>query len=171
MTMITCLHCKASLMDGTLLCEKCGFSLINVEKHQSMTSKLNTETNGLKIRSGWGTATLRQERQLLIYVHQMAEPIRVTPKDGFLIGRKCHVTGTFPDLDLGPFEAVEKGVSRRHASLSLRDSDDDILSITDLGSANGTFLNGVRIGSNQSRIVRDGDEIRLANMKLHFYFA
>lgn len=169
--MITCTHCNASLLDGTLICDTCGFNLWSVGKNDAMTSKLSTDTDGLKIRSGWGTATLRTQRELIIYVNRIDEPVRVIPRDGFLFGRKDVATGNFPDLDLTPFGAEERGVSRKHAILRQDEKDHEMVMIADLGSANGTFLNGVRLGVNQPRLLRDGDEIRMANLKLHFYFA
>ena len=169
--MINCTHCQATLLDGSLICDGCGFNLWSETKNEALTSKLSTDTDGLKIRSGWGTAMLRAQREILIYINRASEPVRVTPRDGFLFGRKDVATGTFPDLDLIPFGAEERGVSRKHAVLKQAENDEEMVMIADLGSANGTFLNGVRLGVNQPRLLRDGDEIRLANLKLQFYFA
>lgn len=41
----------------------------------------------------------------------------------------------------------------------------------DLGSANATYLNGQKLVANQSRILRDGDELRLAKMIVRINFA
>lgn len=49
------------------------------------------------------------------------------------------------------------GVSRRHARLSLADGDAPV--IEDLGSSNGTFVNGERVGG--ERRLADGDEIQI----------
>ena len=64
---------------------------------------------------------------------------------GTTIGREgCDITLGDPD------------VSRRHAEIQV--SNGDIL-INDLGSTNGTFVNGERI--DQPRALRDGDEVRI----------
>src|SRR5688500_1826988 len=64
---------------------------------------------------------------------------------GTTIGREgCDITLGDPD------------VSRRHAEIQV--SNGDIL-INDLGSTNGTFVNGERI--DQPRSLRDGDEVRI----------
>ena len=64
---------------------------------------------------------------------------------GTTIGREgCDITLGDPD------------VSRRHAEIQI--SNGDIL-ISDLGSTNGTFVNGERI--DQPRSLRDGDEVRI----------
>ena len=61
------------------------------------------------------------------------------------IGREgCDITVSDPDA------------SRRHAQVEIAD---DQLSIEDLGSTNGTFVNGERI--DQRRRLSDGDEVRI----------
>ena len=59
------------------------------------------------------------------------------------------------------FEAV--GVSRRHASIELRDTG---AVLRDLGSKNGTFMNGVRVIS--PTLLCDGVEIRLGAVLVVF---
>ncbi|WP_280268119.1 FHA domain-containing protein [Nocardia wallacei] len=56
----------------------------------------------------------------------------------FLIGKRSVSQGLLPEIDLG-IAPVDIGVSRSHARLHL---DDDGLTVTDLGSTNGTSLNG-----------------------------
>ena len=55
------------------------------------------------------------------------------------------------------------GVSKKHMSLTVTE---DILHITDLGSANGTFLNG-RIIKNAT--AKTGDKIGLPNSIIRLY--
>jgi pSer/pThr/pTyr-binding forkhead associated (FHA) protein len=54
-------------------------------------------------------------------------------------------------------------VSRRHARIDLRQG---VFVISDLGSANGTLVNGQRI---QRQALRDGDEIRIGDTRLTFH--
>ncbi|RDI43690.1 FHA domain-containing protein [Nocardia mexicana] len=56
----------------------------------------------------------------------------------FLIGKRSVSQGLLPEIDLG-IAPVDIGVSRSHARLHL---DDGGLTVTDLGSTNGTSLNG-----------------------------
>lgn len=66
-------------------------------------------------------------------------------EQGTTIGREgCDITIGDPD------------VSRRHAEIQIVGA---VLSIQDLGSTNGTFVNGERI--DQPRSLRDGDEVRI----------
>jgi hypothetical protein len=69
-------------------------------------------------------------------------------------------------IDLGPYGASERGVSRRHARLHRTTT---IIYITDLKSLNGTFLNGERLSPHQARILRDGDEVHLGKLVFHVH--
>jgi hypothetical protein len=71
------------------------------------------------------------------------------------------------DIDLTPYGGRERGVSRRHATLYRTQH---TLSLVDLKSTNGTFLNGTRMTPHQPRLLREGDEVRLGNMRFHIYF-
>ena len=62
-----------------------------------------------------------------------------------------HVIGRDAGCD---FTVSSNSISRRHARLELREGR---LMVTDLGSANGTFVNGQRV---RERVLRIGDEVR-----------
>lgn len=117
----------------------------------------------------WGTARFNQRTTLMLYIRGNNEPLQFDAAqiDELLIGRFDTETNTAPQVDLDPFEGMEKGVSRRHASIIRRDGS---LSIMDLGSHNGTFLNGQRLTPNQLRLLRDGDDIRLGFLVLRVKF-
>jgi FHA domain len=66
-------------------------------------------------------------------------------------------------LDLSPFDARENGVSRHHARFMRKDM---LVYVADLGSTNGTFLNGRRLLVNVERLLRNGDELQLGSLKL-----
>jgi pSer/pThr/pTyr-binding forkhead associated (FHA) protein len=68
---------------------------------------------------------------------------------------------------MAPFGAAEQGVSRRHAIIR---RGENTLTLIDLGSTNGTHLNGQRLTPNQPRVLRDGDEIRMGRLVFHIYF-
>ena len=70
-----------------------------------------------------------------------------------LIGRHNRDQGVEPEIDLG-IHPVDRGVSTQHAVLRIRDSG---LTITDLGSTNGTSLNG------SEDLLPEGEEIALAD--------
>jgi hypothetical protein len=80
-----------------------------------------------------------------------------------VIGRKHQQTDFTPTIDLTELDAHEKGVSRRHATISIHDN---LLVIIDHNSMNGTFLKGQRLVPEQPRVVRDKDTIRIGGITL-----
>ncbi|MGN0357383.1 MAG: DUF6382 domain-containing protein [Blautia sp.] len=52
-----------------------------------------------------------------------------------------------------------KSISRVHARIS---QDQEGCSITDLGSTNGTYINGIRLAERQKKYLQEGDEVRIA---------
>ncbi len=84
-----------------------------------------------------------------------------------ILGRADPQTNFVPDIELSPFGAHRLGISRRHAMISW--SEDGIM-IEDLGSANGTYLNGHRLSPHFRRILRDGDAITLCELAIRIYF-
>jgi serine/threonine protein kinase len=72
---------------------------------------------------------------------------------------------SIPDIDLGPYGGSQAGVSRRHNRL-LRQGDGWF--VEDLGSTNGTFVNGVRVAPQQMMAVKNGDVIRCGQIELKF---
>lgn len=89
--------------------------------------------------------------------------IEVDLSDEVLIGRADPTRGIIPDIDLGPFGGYDAGVSRRHAILSYRDG---AYRIEDLGSANGTFVNGRQIEPMRATPLQHGDEIMCGTLLL-----
>ena len=57
-------------------------------------------------------------------------------------------------------------VSRQHAEIR-RESFGYV--VRDLGSSNGTFVNGQRLSADESRPLRDGDTLRLGSSELQFH--
>ncbi|QPC81179.1 FHA domain-containing protein [Phototrophicus methaneseepsis] len=115
----------------------------------------------------WGSAQLTDTHTLKIDFMDTNKSLMLRPKGQLIFGRADESTNTFPDVDLAPYGAISKGVSRQHAVLEVNE---DTIIIMDLGSSNGTFLNGQRLLPNQPRVVRDGDEVRLGRLVTHIHF-
>ncbi|HYO88624.1 MAG TPA: FHA domain-containing protein [Candidatus Limnocylindrales bacterium] len=73
-------------------------------------------------------------------------------------------TASIGRLDTSDISIKEQHVSRQHAVINFRDG---VFLITDLGSANGVFVNGERI--HEPYPLASGDEIRLYVPVLHFF--
>ncbi len=82
-----------------------------------------------------------------------------------LIGRYDSVTGMRPDIDLTN-EDQSRNVSRRHARLVLRDG--QFFVAEEIGTMNGTFLNGRKLANGVLTPIHDGDELTLCRLHLNF---
>lgn len=80
--------------------------------------------------------------------------------DKFLLGQGKVVIGRSPDCDI---TIDNPAVSRRHATIDFNGSE---YILTDLGSSNGTFLNGEKI--NAAEVLKPGDSISVAKFSLTF---
>lgn len=157
---------------GSLICSRCQTPL-----DKAITNKLKTKGKTVHLE-GQGTGqneprfgTARFQPQARLILRQPATSrilevdIHITGE--VILGRSDPETGSAPEVDLDVFDAATFGVSRRHARIDILD---DSLRITDLESANATYLNGLRLMPNQPRILRNGDEINLGRLKLQVMF-
>jgi serine/threonine protein kinase len=87
-------------------------------------------------------------------------------KSPFFIGRKSPSDGIYPDLDLSHYDA--RFVSRLHAQITQSGSEYVLI---DLGSANGTFVNGVQLPPHAPRVLRSGDRVTIGKAHLVFRLA
>lgn len=83
--------------------------------------------------------------------------------DRIIIGRADPLADFHPDLDLTPYAGQDNGVSRRHAAITQGDKS---LYVEDLGSTNGTRINGFQLEANQPYRLRDGDELELGRLRI-----
>lgn len=161
-----CHNCKRQQDDQAVICSYCGALLITVDATSTRTlGDTDFEENDPR----WGTARFSQRMNLVITIRDNNATFVYDSGQikELVIGRYDSDSGSMPDIDLREFNAAEKGVSRRHASIVRRDG---ALSIIDHNSGNGTFLNGQRLVPNQPRILRDGDDVRLGYLVLHIRF-
>lgn len=104
---------------------------------------------------------------LQVVVVDIGHRIKVPLKPEILIGREDTNSDIFPELDLTPYGALEKGISRLHAKITCHD---DKLTVEDTGSVNGTFLNGHRLTPYQAMPINSGDVLQLGALALQVYF-
>jgi hypothetical protein len=86
---------------------------------------------------------------------------------GVVLGRIDPRSGERPDIDLTPMGAAQRGVSRAHARLEYRDEQ---LWLTDLGSANGTFVGVTQLAPNQATKLYKGDQFLLGRLAVQINF-
>lgn len=91
----------------------------------------------------------------LLRIIAMNAPTRIeitVTKDSFIIGKKAELCDGVIDFN--------KMISRSHCRINRKGNQ---YTITDLQSANGTYVNKIRLQPNQPHPINNGDIIRLAN--------
>jgi pSer/pThr/pTyr-binding forkhead associated (FHA) protein len=86
-------------------------------------------------------------------------------KSDALIGRFDSVTGMRPEVDLTG-EDQSRNISRRHARLVIKDG--KFFVAEEIGTMNGTFLNGKKLANGVLTPIKDGDELVLCRLALTF---
>jgi CRP-like cAMP-binding protein len=85
--------------------------------------------------------------------------------DESLIGRFDSVTGMRPEIDLTN-EDQSRNISRRHARLVIKDGKHFVAE--EIGTMNGTYLNGKKLANGVLTPIGDGDELTLCRLVLNF---
>lgn len=93
--------------------------------------------------------------------------LQVQVRESMIVGRSDQARGTRPDIDLEPFNGHYLGVSRAHSMISARNSR---VSIRDMNSSNGTFLNGGRLEPGHEYRVHHGDTLTFGKLELQVFF-
>jgi CRP-like cAMP-binding protein len=81
------------------------------------------------------------------------------------IGRRDPVTGINPEIDLTAVDH-QRSTSRRHAKVQRRDG--HFFLTEEIGTMNGTFVNGLRIETGTPQEIQPGDEVQFGLVKLRF---
>jgi|APSaa5957512622_1039677.scaffolds.fasta_scaffold05446_2 pSer/pThr/pTyr-binding forkhead associated (FHA) protein len=162
--MIMCPSCQHQEVEGALFCSNCGAQL-----HTESLITQNIHTNGIRKealkaipqgqKKALATGTL--SLQLLDGGHLLP----LADRNEFTMGRVSDGQTIMPDIDLTPYQAYENGVSRLHAVL--KKSKERVI-IMDLGSSNGTYVNGVRLKPENEYPLSHGNIISLGKLKIQF---
>jgi hypothetical protein len=162
---IACPHCGKLNGATAVLCYSCGCVLIE------QSSPFATVT----LESGDGPAQddsyFGPNATLVLHVRGSNKTYRVQPQKEqheVIIGRSDG-SSMQPDVDLADQNAGQIGVSRLHLSIQYS-SKHNTISISDLNSANGTFVNGQKLHPHEVRVLRHGDELRLGRMVFQILF-
>jgi rubredoxin len=157
-----CPRCKTQRRHGELACSNCGF-LFNAA---GKTRKVENQ-EPINSRS-WptGDVVAIEQKPITFEIENRVHTFLV--RESVIVGRGSDVAGdTQPDVDLNPFGAGDKGVSRRHLQLKRKGT---MLYVIDLNSTNGTMLNGRKLIAEGERLLRSGDDLWLGHLKLRIKF-
>jgi len=164
--MITCPSCKNEEFSGALFCSNCG-SQIMLSQEDYPTNVIKgtvvEEFNELKAPSFPKPPSDASDSRVAIHMLDDGNIIHIHGRNEFTFGRSTEGQTIIPDIDLSTFEAYKAGVSRLHANLNIQGID---VSIQDLGSANGTRVNGDRIEPLTEHALKHGDIISLGRLRV-----
>ncbi len=160
--MILCKNCLHKNPPGAIFCAECGAQLtagetatqsIHTDKVAPATSKGTPITIPKPITdNAWASLHLMDSGQIL----------SLADRNEYTLGRLSEGQPVVPDLDLSPHQAYAAGVSRIHALIK---RDGKRVAIMDLGSSNGTYVNGKRLTPNSERLLNHGDVVALGKFK------
>ncbi len=159
-----CPNCGQRYLVGELACPHCGLLLAAGIK----TTKLESENERPPAPKSVpvGEVFLEDQKPIVFEIDGVRMVLPVT--NTLIVGRLSEQPDDpRPDVNLNAFEARDLGVSRQHVKIVRRR---ELIYVSDLGSSNGTFLNGRPLSGNVERILRNGDELRLGHLKIKVRF-
>jgi pSer/pThr/pTyr-binding forkhead associated (FHA) protein len=171
-----CPSCGHINRPGVIFCENCGVSLLEGARPvstKSLADEKQSEIESLLGRKVFdagiqGTDKFPEGGTLRMEIEGSPEPILLHFENPeVILGRRDPATGALPDVDLTPFAGYRMGVSRRHSMVRYANEG---LEILDLGSANGTVVNGQRLEPHHPLRLHDGDKMVLGQIVIQVHF-
>jgi hypothetical protein len=159
---VNCIHCGKTNQRHEVFCYSCGQLLEPVKG--AFDTRVLSETNSTPLDS----EHFGPDSVLVLRVRGSTENYETRPQKSdheLIIGRSTKGSVLSPDIDLTNRQASDLGVSRLHLSVKFEAEHGAIL-VADLGSANGSFINGQRMMPKEVRVLRHGDELRLGKLVL-----
>ena len=162
--MIICSNCQHENVSGTLFCVECGTQLDGVETLTTQSITQDQITEDLKGKS----ATVEPPSSpanswISLHLMDSGKILPLASRTEFTMGRLTEGQPIMPDIDLTPYQAYASGVSRLHAVIK-RESERTV--VMDLGSSNGTYLNGRRLNPHTEEVLKHGDVVALGKLKI-----
>jgi hypothetical protein len=162
--MIVCPNCQSQEINGSIYCSKCGAQLfdarLNTQRIQNLENMNDIKPNTNQIRP---TPAAPLQSWISLHMIESGQILPLAERTEFTLGRSAEGQPIVPDVDLSSYNAYANGVSRLHAAIKLVNNR---IVVVDLGSSNGTYLNGVRLAPYIETAVSHGDLLYLGKLKL-----
>lgn len=169
--MKVCPNCQYKELPGAIFCSECGTQLIFAQDARPGTMVYSSQGQS---RDGSGsdsdgpasappssTGLFGSHVSLRVVDGNITLPL--PNRDEITLGRISEGQPVMPDIDLSPFGAYEAGVSRLHALINIHEAQ---VTLSDLGSANGTRINGKRIAAHIAYPIQHGDVLTFGKLKI-----
>ena len=170
--MIICPNCQYKNIDGTVFCVECGYQLkgdvpirtqnVNPEFFTQRLTEEQIEEE-LKKRAAYDSPKTTKNSWISLHLLDSGKILSIESQNEITLGRLSEGQDILPDIDLTPFQAYANGVSRLHAVLK---QEGKRVFVMDLGSSNGTYLNGKRLTPNVDQTLNHGDMLALGKLKI-----
>lgn len=162
--MIICSNCQHGNVTGTLFCVECGAQLNGAETLTTQSITQDQIVDDLKKTPAVAEPPSSPTNSWLsLHLMDSGKILPLATRNEFTMGRLSEGQPIMPDIDLTPYQAYASGVSRLHAVVK-RDAERVV--IMDLGSSNGTYLNGRRLNPHTEEMLKHGDVIALGKLKI-----
>jgi pSer/pThr/pTyr-binding forkhead associated (FHA) protein len=169
--MISCPNCKHESMEGSLFCLECGTQLVGVDRIETQSLRSGSKnflSTPVPVPPTAPMPGAMNGGEIVISLHFIdnGNVVHLTGKNEYILGRKIDLDSKIPDVDLNQFDAFSQGVSRMHACIKVGAGQH--VSIIDLGSSNGTRVNGQKVVSQSEFPLNHGDVVALGKLKIQF---
>lgn len=166
MPTMKCPKCGKVNEEGQLVCDQCGTLFFNPS---ASTVHMRVDPNLLRLRRSrtQEAEAVASGQMIRLEVRGMSEHLDFEEGTEIILGRADLSSPNETRLDLSRYGAHERGVSREHALLRYSKEE---LTVTDLGSSNGTAVNMRPLKANQPQALHNGDELMLGMLTFIVYF-
>jgi hypothetical protein len=162
--MIICPNCRHENANGSVFCAECGEQLDGVET--LVTQAITDEQISEDLRNQTPRPEVEEapaNSWLSLHLMDSGKIMPLASRNEFTLGRLSEGQPIMPDIDLTAYQAYASGVSRLHAVVK-RDGSEVV--VMDLGSSNGTYLNGRRLTPHTEERLSHGDIVALGKLKI-----
>lgn len=173
--MEVCPKCGFENAPDALICAKCAtaFTSVIVSEEDPTISTAKIRTDVLReltpIRLGFSKHVGKLGvDSVAFYIGDVPDPLIVNVPSEAILGRYTLSSLTQPRVDLSAFASYMSGVSRLH--VAIRRNSHKELEVQDLGSTNGTWINGEQLTPYQFQPLKSGDSLKLGCLNIRLYF-
>ncbi|MFN8609993.1 MAG: zinc ribbon domain-containing protein [Vulcanimicrobiota bacterium] len=152
-----CPACGAQNLPGVAFCEDCGASLSDAPASGAATAPPVHYDAAPPVTTA--PMTVQSTRPRLVHTSGREFPLE---KDTILLGRRSPVDGIFPEVDLTDYD-TDSYISRRHGRITRHDSG---FVYEDLGSSNGSWVNGNKLQAHIQQPLGEGNSLRLGKTEM-----
>lgn len=111
------------------------------------------------------TISLADKQEVILLIRGMIERIVMEQGKTYKLGRYELGASAEDEIDLTPYGAQDRGVSRIHAQMHIEDG---LIHLTDLSSTNGTYVNSTKLEPDTPTPLKKGDELLLGRLTMQF---